>query len=111
MNKKLTAAGIAAGVLIAATAAWAQSTTTVDPAISHAEAIEIALAEIPGAVMETELERDDATLVYEIEIITPDGAEMEIEIDAETGAILEVDAEDDDQDGDDDDGDDDVTTG
>ena len=52
---------------------------------------------MPGQVRETELENEDGKMVYEIEIIAAaDGKEMEVEIDAETGAVLEVEAEDDD---------------
>lgn len=47
-------------------------------------------------LIEVELDRDDRRLVYEIEMITPAGRILEIEVDAKTGAILE--AEEDDED-------------
>lgn len=99
MNKKILIGGVVgslalAGVIVGAS--HAQSTTA-NPALSEAAAIEIALAEVPGEITETELEREDGKLVYEFEIIAAaDGKEMEVEIDAETGAVLEVEAEDDD---------------
>jgi hypothetical protein len=36
-----------------------------------------------------ELEREDGCPVYEIEILTADGVEMDVEIDANTGAVLQ----------------------
>jgi uncharacterized membrane protein YkoI len=66
--------------------------------LTEMQAVEIALAEVPGEVQETELEREDGVLVYEIEILTADGVEMEVEINADSGEILEIEAEDDDDD-------------
>jgi uncharacterized membrane protein YkoI len=68
--------------------------------LTEMQAVEIALAEVPGEVQETELEREDGVLVYEIEILTADGVEMEVEINADSGEILEIEAEDDDDDDD-----------
>ena len=47
------------------------------------------------AMTEAELDREEGLLVYEIEILTDDGTEMEIEIAADTGAILAVEEDDD----------------
>jgi len=108
MNKKLIATGLVASILTAggvAGAAWAE-TKAGSPALTATQAIEIALAEVPGEVQEAELETEDGSQVYEIEILNAEGVEMEVEIDAETGMILEIEAEDDD-DGDGDDADDD----
>lgn len=105
MNKKLIAAGLLVSVLTTggvAGAAWAQNQTG-SPALSATQAIEIALAEVPGDVQEAELETEDGVQIYDIEVLTADGVEMEVEINAETGMILEIDAEDDDDDADDDD--------
>lgn len=103
----LIAAGSGVGLAIA-------QQTGDAPAITEAQAIEIALAEVPGEVRETELEREDGMQVYEIEIRTADGAEMEVAVDASNGTVLEVEADDaddgddaDDDDSDDDDGEDD----
>ena len=65
-----------------------------------AQAIEIALLEVPGEVQEIELEKEDGMLVYEVEIINADGEEYEVEIAADTGAVIEVEAEDDEDDDD-----------
>ena len=68
--------------------------------LSEEQVIAIALAEVPGEVLEIELEREDGMAVYEVEILSADGAEMEVEIAADTGEVLEVEAEEDDKDDD-----------
>ncbi|MCR9149139.1 MAG: PepSY domain-containing protein [Rhodobacteraceae bacterium] len=47
----------------------------------------------PGRVIEVELERDDGRWVYELELVAPDGRILEIEIDAATADILDIDRE------------------
>lgn len=109
MTKKMIAGGFTAAFLATlggAGIALAQSDTTAAPALNEAQAIEIALAEVPGEVVETELENEDGIQVYEIEILTAEGKEMEVEVHAGTGEVLEVEAEDDDDDDKEDDGDD-----
>lgn len=49
----------------------------------------------PGRVIEVELDRDDGRWLYELELVTPDGRLYEMEIDAATGNILEIEREDD----------------
>ena len=48
----------------------------------------------PGRVIEVELDDDDDLLIYEIEMITPDGRYVEIEVDAATGTILDYEEDD-----------------
>jgi uncharacterized membrane protein YkoI len=77
--------------------------------ITLAEATDIALAANPDAeVLETDLDRDDDELRYEIELRLADGSVIEVQVDAVTGDILRSVAEDsdDDDDGDVDDDDD-----
>ncbi|MBV6657397.1 MAG: PepSY domain-containing protein [Devosiaceae bacterium] len=95
MKKTLVTTGLIASLLAATGAGvvMAQSTATA-PSLTAVEAIEIALAEVPGEVQEAELDRDDDLPVYEIEILTAEGVEMEVEINAETGEILEIEADD-----------------
>ena len=51
----------------------------------------IANQEVPGDVIEVELEQeDDHALVYEIKILTSTGRVREVEIDARTGAVLKI---------------------
>ncbi len=105
MSKKLVTGGILAALLTTAGAAGVVASQTVAfdaPTLTEAQAVEIALAEVPGEVQEAELEREDGMHVYEIEILTADGAEMDVEINADTGEIFEIEAEDVDDDDDDD---------
>lgn len=62
--------------------------------ISREKAIQIALGIFSGTVTEVELDEDDGRYVYEIEI-ERDDQEAEIEIDAVTGKVLEVDIDED----------------
>lgn len=47
----------------------------------------------PGRVIEVELERDDGRWIYELELVAPDGRILEIEIDAATADILDIERE------------------
>ncbi len=49
----------------------------------------------PGRVIEIDLERDDGRWVYELELVTPEGRLYEMEIDAASGEVLEVEHEED----------------
>ena len=49
----------------------------------------------PGRIVEVELEDDDGLWLYEIEVLTPEGRLIEIELDARTGAILGYEEDDD----------------
>ncbi|MFS0749026.1 PepSY domain-containing protein [Oceanobacillus sp. 1P07AA] len=63
--------------------------------ISSEEAKEIALKQFSGTVSELELDEDDGTMIYEIEIV--DGSkEANIEINAYTGNVIVIETEDDD---------------
>ncbi len=50
----------------------------------------------PGRVSEVELEEEDGMTIYEIELVTPDGRLIEVEIDAASGRILALDQDDED---------------
>jgi uncharacterized membrane protein YkoI len=56
------------------------------------EAKEIAQAEFAGKVIEMELDEDDGRFVYEMELVN-NNSEAEIDMDAETGEILELEIE------------------
>ena len=49
----------------------------------------------PGQVVEVELEYSDGILVYEVDPITPDGRMIEVDMDASTGKIVDIDEDDD----------------
>jgi uncharacterized membrane protein YkoI len=50
----------------------------------------------PGDVIEVELDDEDGIVVYDLDIVTPDGRLLEIEINAATGAVLDVEIDEDD---------------
>ncbi|WP_151718669.1 PepSY domain-containing protein [Gemmobacter serpentinus] len=50
----------------------------------------------PGRVIEVELEYSDDRYIYEVELVTPDGRLIEVEVDAATGTILQLEEDDDD---------------
>lgn len=49
----------------------------------------------PGQLVELELEMEDGQWVYEVEIVTTDGRLIEVDLNAATGEILDVDDADD----------------
>ena len=61
--------------------------------ISQADAIAIAEKAANGKVVEIELDEDDGLLKYDVELRT-DRGEAEVEIDASTGNVLEVELDD-----------------
>ena len=50
----------------------------------------------PGRVIELELDRDDGRWIYELELVTREGRLYEMEIDAATATVLELEREEDD---------------
>lgn len=66
-----------------------EATLTID------DAIKVALADMPGKVIEAELEKDDGVMVWEIELVNNQNELYEFEIDANSGAILESERDDD----------------
>ncbi|MGA0530969.1 PepSY domain-containing protein [Hansschlegelia sp. KR7-227] len=55
------------------------------------QVLKVARARVPGDVVKVELERDGGRWTYEIKILTESGERREVEIDASTLAVLEVD--------------------
>lgn len=105
MDKKLIAGGALTGLILAGSIAGMVSAQSVADAtgLTEEQVIEIALMEVPGEVQDIELEDMDGMQIFEIEILSAAGEEFEVEINAETGDVLEVSAEDDGCDKDDDD--------
>ncbi|MEL6599594.1 MAG: PepSY domain-containing protein [Pseudomonadota bacterium] len=103
MDSKTLTSGALIGLMLAGglAAAVSAQTAATETGLTEDEVIAIALAEVPGEVRDVELETEDGQQVYEVEIIGADGIEMEVEIAADTGDVLEVEAETDDE-GDDD---------
>jgi len=75
--------------------------------ISPEQARKIATDKVAGTIVEEELEREDGKLVYSIEIRDANQKVFDVEVDAKTGAIVNVEEEiEDEEDEDDDDGED-----
>ncbi|MCX4188105.1 PepSY domain-containing protein [Methylophaga sp. OBS4] len=56
--------------------------------------IDAAIAIKPGQILETELERDDGRYFYELEILDAGGQVWELEFDAQSGDLIELELED-----------------
>lgn len=54
------------------------------------DAINIALARVPGQVVKVELERENGMWVYEVDIITPQNVKYEVVVDINSGAIVKL---------------------
>mgnify|MGYP003386133088 CR=1 FL=1 len=63
---------------------WARATK-----VSLADAIRTALARTPGLAVQATLESLKGRLIYEIEIVTGDGAVVEVFVDPQAGHIIE----------------------
>ena len=62
--------------------------------ISPAQAREAALQRVPGRIAGMDLETTSTgKMSYEFEVITPDGKEMDVEVDAMTGKIIEIESD------------------
>lgn len=51
---------------------------------------------VPGEIIEIELDLEYGVLIYEMDILSPDGRLFELEVSAATGKILEIEEDDDD---------------
>lgn len=95
MMKKIIAGNVIAGLIFATGIVGVASAQSAKqevqaPTLDITQAIEIAKAEMPGLVIEAELDDDDGVQIYEVEIVNADGIEMEVEINADTGEVLKI---------------------
>ena len=67
--------------------------------ITEAESRAIALQKVPGAVTDVELEDEDGTIVYGVEVQAKDGSKQDVKVDAQTGKIVKVDNGDEEENG------------
>jgi uncharacterized membrane protein YkoI len=89
-TKKATLAALGLTLLVMLTViAAAQVVMAADPAISEDEAKAIAEEETGGVAGDVTTEKEDGKLVYEVQVTTDQGP-AEVEIDANTGEVLEV---------------------
>ncbi|HLR69289.1 PepSY domain-containing protein [Virgibacillus alimentarius] len=58
--------------------------------VSIEEAMNIALEQVPGQVVKIELEQEHGILVYEVDIITAQGAKYKVEVDVNTGGVVNI---------------------
>ena len=95
MNSKIVSGGALASLIFAGGITGMVSAQTAADAtgLTQEQVVEIALMEIPGEVIDVEQERHRGVSVFEVEILGSDGVEMEIEIAAQTGEILQVESE------------------
>jgi uncharacterized membrane protein YkoI len=61
-----------------------------------ADILTAAEATRPGRVIEIELDRDVGRWIYELELVSPEGFLYDMEIDAASGTVLEVERDEDD---------------
>lgn len=57
------------------------------------QAIKTASEKVSGKIIEAELEKKQNKLVWEVEVVTADKKLMEVHIDADTGAVIDVEEE------------------
>lgn len=62
--------------------------------ITKDEAISAALKEVAGKAVDTELEDEDGTVVYGVEVTDEQGKKQDVKVDAKTGKVLKVEADD-----------------
>lgn len=65
-----------------------------DRRISQQTAVGIALKQVPGEVVNVDLELENGILVYEVFILMPSGL-YEVKINADTGEVVEIEADND----------------
>ena len=61
--------------------------------VTMEQAIETAKTRFPGRVIESELEAEDGGLIYEVKIVGASGETQEVEIDAQSGKVLDNESE------------------
>jgi uncharacterized membrane protein YkoI len=88
---------VAVGTMTVADSALAEEHGKLEMAaaakITIEEAIKTAAEKVSGKVIEAELEEKHHTLVWEVEIVTPENKVMEVHVDAKTGAVIDVEEE------------------
>ncbi|OMP68340.1 PepSY domain-containing protein [Domibacillus epiphyticus] len=76
--------------------------------LTKEESIVIALKQVPGKVKDAALEDEDGIVVFAVDVIDEKGHEQEIVVDAKSGEVLKVEADDEEDDEEDDDDDDEM---
>ena len=68
----------------------AQPTPTPQDLLPLSAILAIARKQVPGEIIDVDLDDDDGSDHYEIEVLTAEGRHIEIRIDARSGRILEI---------------------
>ena len=88
---------LAAGTMMVADSAFGEEHDKLERAaaakVTIDEAIKTASAKLAGKIIEAELEKKHNKLVWEVEVVTAENKVMEVHIDAETGAVIDVEEE------------------
>ena len=98
-NNRKTILASVAGALLLGTVLSAQADRVqpnpVEATLDLSAAMEVALNEVPGSVVEAELDqKKDGQLIWEFEIVSADeGTMMELEVDANSGELLSSEAD------------------
>lgn len=75
---------------------WAEAAVARGAILPLAEVLENLARTYPGRVIEVEIDEDDGLIVYEIAVVTEGGRLLDVEVNAATGAVLDVEFDDDD---------------
>ncbi len=85
-------------VLALSTPAWSEkkgahggkAALAKDATVTIEQAIKTASEQVPGTVVEAELERKHGKTVWEVEVLDADGKVTEVHIDAATGTVIDT---------------------
>lgn len=91
--KQLALLSIVAGAFLATSATQAAETAYPKTKISMEKAVKAALKEKDGTIVKVELKLENKTPVYEFDIETADGKAWDVEVNALTGKVIEVEQE------------------
>jgi len=92
----LAALVLTAGFMMEAGSAFGESNKVEKAAAAKVlidEAVTTAREKVSGTVIEAELEQKHDRLIWEVEVVTAGKIVMEVHIDAETGAVIDVEEE------------------
>jgi len=88
---------LGAGTMTVAASAFGEEHNKLEMAaaakVTIDEAIKTASEKLAGKIIGAELEDKHHTLVWEVEIVTPETKVMEVHIDAKTGAVIDIEEE------------------
>lgn len=98
LNKKLTSAilplALACALPLTVMADADKKLELDSVSVTIASAMDIALEQVPGIVIGAELEHEDDATVWEVEVMGEDNKAVEVMINAQTGAVLDVEVDD-----------------